>query len=69
MTQSNITQTAPVTPKADKIGVKIKLKVFWKTIKFWTDADIADYQKNVPIIAEQLRSTEYWNKDGDIEHN
>ena len=69
MTQSNITQMAPVTPKADKIGVTIKLKVFWKTTKFWTDANIVDYQKNVPNIAEQLRNTEYWNKDGDIEDN
>ncbi|OLH85036.1 hypothetical protein [Xanthomonas oryzae] len=55
-----------LTPKEDKQGAKVKLKVFWKTSKFWSSADIADFQKNVPSIAERLRTEQYWNKDGDI---
>lgn len=69
MTESSIARAVPLTHKEDKQGVTIKLKVFWRTTRFWTDADIADFQANVPSIAENLRSTEYWNKDGNIEHN
>ncbi|SNT15731.1 hypothetical protein SAMN06265795_11596 [Noviherbaspirillum humi] len=58
-----------LTPKADKEGVSIKLKVFWKTVRFWTEADIADFQKSVKPIAERLRTEQYWNKDGDIRSN
>ncbi len=55
-----------LTHKSDTQGVRIKLKVFWKTTKFWTAEDIADYQKNVPGIAERLRTEQYWDKSGDI---
>lgn len=58
-----------LTPKDDKQGKKVKLKVFWKTTKFWIPSDVADFQKNVPGIAEGLRTEQYWNKDGDIRTN
>ncbi len=28
-----------------------------------------DFQKNLPSIAERLRTEQYWNKDGDIRTN
>lgn len=62
-------RSVAMTPKEDTQGVKIKLKVFWKTTKFWTPADVADFQKSVPQIAERLRTEQYWNKDGDIRNN
>jgi len=58
-----------LTPKDDKQGAKVKLKVFWKTTKFWTAADVTDFQKSVHGIAERLRTEQYWNKDGDIRSN
>lgn len=68
--QSTLAASAiALTPKDDKQGVKVKLKVFWKTTKFWTSADVADFQKSVPSIAERLRTERYWNKDGDIRSN
>lgn len=57
---------APLTPKADKTPHIVKLKVFWKTTKQWTMADIADFQKSVPALAEKIKTEKYWNKDGDI---
>jgi hypothetical protein len=57
---------APLTPKADKTPHIVKLKVFWKTTKQWTAADIADFQKSVPALAEKIKAEKYWNKDGDI---
>jgi hypothetical protein len=59
-----------MTPKEDTEGVVIKLKVFWKTTRFWTEADVADFQNTAPSIAEQLRTAlPYWNKDGNIRTN
>jgi len=37
-------------------GHEVKLKVFWKTTRPWTAADISDYQQNVKTIAEGLRT-------------
>lgn len=59
-------RSVPLTPKSDKNGVRVKLKVFWKTTKFWTEADIIDFQRSVSAIAERLRSEQYWNKYGEI---
>jgi hypothetical protein len=64
-----VVRSIALTPKEDKQGVEVKLKVFWKTTKFWSAADIADFQKNVPGIAERLRTEQYWNKDGAIKTN
>ena len=61
--------SAPLTPKADKAPFIVKLKVFWKTSKKWKAADISDFRRAVPQIAERLRTEQYWNKDGDIRSN
>jgi len=59
----------PLTPKADKQGVKVKLRVFWKTTKMWTPAQIEDFQRQVLSIAQRLRVEQYWNKNGEIRSN
>lgn len=64
-----ITGTTTLTPKADTQGKVIKLKVFWKTTKFWTDSDIADYHKSAKRIAEKLLDEKYWDKNGRINSN
>lgn len=64
-----VVRSVPLTPKSDKNGVRVKLKVFWKTTRFWTEADIIDFQRSVPAIAERLRSEQYWNKYGEINRN
>jgi len=58
--------SAPLTPKADTRPQVVKLKVFWKTTRQWTDADIADYQEAIPELAEQIRTEQYWSKGGDV---
>lgn len=61
-----VVRSIALTPKEDKRGAKVKLKVFWKTLKFWSSDDIADFQKMVPGIAERLRTEQYWNDEGHI---
>lgn len=61
--------TVPLTPKADTEGVRIRFKVFWKTTRFWTEADVADFQNTAPSIAERLRTERYWNKKGEIQRS
>lgn len=46
-------------PKAVK---KIKLKVFWRTTNFWTDAAIKEYHNTAPAIADRLVQEQYWDK-------
>ncbi|MHC8398102.1 hypothetical protein ACYZTX_01030 [Pseudomonas sp. MDT1-17] len=55
-----------LTPKADPVGKKVTYKVFWKTTAFWTDADIAAYHDEAPLIAERLINEQYWDKDGKV---
>lgn len=62
-------RSVALTPRNDKQGVKIKLKVFWKTTRFWTLADVTDFQRSVPNIAERLRTERYWSTDGKIHNN
>jgi hypothetical protein len=66
---STTTARIPLTPKTDQNGIKIKLRVFWKTTKQWTPATIADFQRQVPAIAQRLRAEQYWNKDGQIQRS
>ncbi|SAL54365.1 hypothetical protein AWB68_02617 [Caballeronia choica] len=61
--------TAPLTPKSDTRPHVVKLKIFWKTTRQWTDAEVADYRASVPILAEQIRGEQYWSKNGDIHAN
>jgi hypothetical protein len=55
-----------LTPKADPVGKEVVLKVFWPTTKLWSDADIAAYHDEAPMIAERLINEKYWNKNGEI---
>ena len=43
-------RSVALTPKEEKQGVKIKLKVFWKTTKFWTPADVEDFQIGIDLL-------------------
>lgn len=63
------TPKIPLTPKADQKGVKVKLRVFWKTTRQWTPALVEDFQRQVLPIAQRLRIEKYWNKDGEIRTN
>lgn len=58
-----------LTSKSDKRPHEVKLKVFWVTKRRWTEADIADYQRSVKGIADQLYNERYWDKDGDIKRS
>lgn len=58
-----------LTPKADPVGKKVTYKVFWKTTAFWTDADIAAYHDEAPLIAEKLINEKYWDKNGAVKNN
>ncbi len=46
---------APLTRNEDETPHTCKLKVFWKTIRAWSDADVADYCAAVPRLAEASR--------------
>lgn len=59
----------PLTPKTDQSGIKVKLRVFWKTTKQWTQGAIADFQRQVPTIAQRLRAEQYWSKDGQLQRS
>lgn len=58
-----------LAPKADKTPKKVTYKVFWKTTAFWTDADIADFHNDAPLIAETLINEKYWNREGAVANN
>lgn len=55
-----------LTPKAQQQGAKVKLRVFWRTTKLWTPAQVADFQHQALPIAQRLRVEQYWNKDGRV---
>jgi hypothetical protein len=63
------TISAALTPKEDTRPHVVKLKVFWKTTRKWTDTDVAEYRASVPALAEQIRTEKYWSKGGDIHTN
>lgn len=48
---------ANLTRKADETPYTCKLKVYWKTIRDWTYADIAAYQAEIPQLAETARAS------------
>jgi hypothetical protein len=61
--------SAPLTAKTNIRPHVVKLKVFWKTTRKWTASDIADYQAQVPGLAEQIRTEQYWDRNGSIRTN
>jgi hypothetical protein len=58
-----------LTPKAEKTGATVVLKVFWKTTAFWSDSDIAEYHEQAPNIIERLMVEQYWNREGAVSNN
>ncbi|WP_162096305.1 hypothetical protein [Pseudomonas chlororaphis] len=58
-----------LTPKAGPTPKKFTYKVFWRTTALWTDADIAAYHDEAPLIAEKLINERYWDKNGAIRSN
>ncbi|NHQ87713.1 hypothetical protein HA050_16470 [Iodobacter sp. HSC-16F04] len=69
MADASTASSVKLTPKADKAGVKVTFKVFWKTTRFWKEEDILDFQRAVPAIVERLRTEQYWDKEGSIKEN
>ncbi|PAU51319.1 hypothetical protein BZL41_26975 [Pseudomonas sp. PIC25] len=58
-----------LSPNSQNSVKKIKLKVFWKTINFWTDAYINEYHNAALSIAERLVAEQYWDRNGNIRNN
>ncbi|ASL24854.1 hypothetical protein [Azotobacter chroococcum] len=58
-----------LAPKAQGTVKKVKLKVFWKTVNFWTDTFIREYHNATPSIAERLVTEQYWDRSGNIRNN
>ncbi|MEX3690843.1 hypothetical protein AB3X91_11640 [Paraburkholderia sp. BR14263] len=46
---------APLTRKEDESPHTCRLKVYWKTTKEWTPADIRAYHASIPQLAESAR--------------
>jgi hypothetical protein len=67
MTSSVI--SAPLTAKTNTRPHVVKLKVFWKTTRKWTVADVMDYQAQVPFLAEKIRTEQYWDRNGSVRTN
>jgi uncharacterized Zn-binding protein involved in type VI secretion len=63
-----LAQAQPLKPRPQKTFVtdEPQFKIFWQTARPWAPADVLDYQKQVPSIAERLRTEQYWNKNGEI---
>ncbi|MEB0040046.1 MULTISPECIES: hypothetical protein [unclassified Pseudomonas] len=66
-----VLETGPValTPTSETKGREVKLKVFWKTVRHWTDAFISDFQTSTPKIIQKLEEEGYWSKDGAIKNH
>ncbi|WP_412526544.1 hypothetical protein [Burkholderia lata] len=59
------TPTSDASPKP----VTARFKTFWKTIRKWTDADIAEYHRTIPQLATQLQAETYWDRNGSTRAN
>lgn len=55
-----------LTPTSETKGHEVKLKVFWKIVRHWTDALISDFQASTPRIIQKLEEEGYWSKEGVI---
>jgi hypothetical protein len=64
---SPIVKKAYLTPKSDTQGKEIKLKVFWKTTKYWDEVSIKEYRSTVEDNAHDFQNNyrEWWG-DGSI---
>lgn len=61
--------SAQLTHKNDTAPHTIRLKVFWKTTRYWTPEHIENYHRSVLSIAKELKEEKYWSSDGDIHLN
>lgn len=59
------TPTSDASPKP----VTVKLKVFWRTTRKWTPADVADYHHAVPQLAKLIQDETYWDRKGRVQTN
>jgi hypothetical protein len=48
---------ARLTPKSDQTPHTCKLKVYWKTTKEWTNADVKNYHATAAQLAEHARTS------------
>ena len=62
-------QKIPLTPKAQTKGVKVRLRVFWRTTKVWSPELVAQFQQQALPIAQRLRVEQYWRHDGRVLQN
>ncbi|CAN0624505.1 conserved protein of unknown function [Burkholderia multivorans] len=61
--------TTRLTPASDRRPNVVKLKVFWKTARKWTETDIAAYHDAAPQLAKQIQDELYWHKTGQVRSN
>lgn len=61
-------KTTPTNDPSPK-PVTVRFKTFWKTVRTWTDADVAEYQRAVPQLAKQLQTETYWDRNGSTRTN
>lgn len=60
--------TTPTSDAAPK-PVTARSKTFWKSIREWTDTDIAEYHRTVPQLATQIQTETYWDRNGSTRAN
>lgn len=63
------TRAIALAPETLSTVKKVQLKVFWKTVNFWTNATIREYHSAAPSIAERLVAEQYWDRNGSIKNN
>ncbi len=62
-----VARSVALTEKKETKGVKVPLKVFWKTSKFWEAADVEKYRIAAPHIALRLKDNfAEWRADGSV---
>ncbi|MBR8361863.1 hypothetical protein KDW55_00805 [Burkholderia sp. AU19243] len=59
------TPTSDTSPKP----VTARFKTFWKTVRQWTDTDIAEYHLTLPQLATQIQTETYWDRNGSTRAN
>lgn len=59
------TPTSDTSPKP----VTVRFRTFWKTVRKWTDTDIAEYQRAIPQLARLVQTETYWDRNGNIRAN
>lgn len=70
-TEYHLIATRTTTPTEDNEPkpITVRLKVFWRTTRKWTEADVEDYCKAVPQLAKQIQHEQYWDRQGHVKTN